>query len=84
LVGAPSGVTLSPENISVGSSPTTQTLTISVNQGVNPGTYNLKVRAESVSLRKEADLALTVTAPSPNPPDLPKRGGGGNTILTSP
>jgi hypothetical protein len=63
LVGAPSGVTLSPTSVSVtGSSPVTRNLTVSVGSGVAPGTYNLQVRATSGSLTKTAGLSLTVTA----------------------
>jgi len=65
LVGAPSGVTLSPANVTVsGSSPVNQTLTVNVGSGVAPGTYNLQVRATSGSLTKTASLSLTVTAPA--------------------
>jgi hypothetical protein len=63
LVGAPSGVTLSPTSVSVtGSSPVTRDLTVSVAASVAPGTYNLQVRATSGSLTKTANLSLTVTA----------------------
>jgi hypothetical protein len=63
LVGAPSGVTLSPTSVTVsGSSPVNQTLTVSVAGNVAPGTYNLQVRATSGSLTKTANLTLTVTA----------------------
>jgi hypothetical protein len=90
LVGAPSGVTLSPTSVSVtGSSPVTQDLTVSVGSGVAPGTYNLQVRATSGSLTKTANLSLTVT------PGQPLNGvtygnglfvavGDDGTILTSP
>jgi hypothetical protein len=45
LVGAPSGVTLSPTSVNVtGSNPVTQNLTVSVGSGVATGTYNLQVR----------------------------------------
>jgi hypothetical protein len=65
LVGAPSGVTLSPANVTVsGSSPVNQTLTVNVGSGVAPGTYNLQVRATSGSLTKTASLSLTVTVPA--------------------
>jgi uncharacterized membrane protein len=65
LVGAPSGVTLSPTSVSVtGSGPVSQDLTVSVAASVAPGTYNLQVRATSGSLTKTANLSLTVTAPS--------------------
>ena len=74
LVGAPSGVTLSPTSVSViGSSPVTQNLTLSVGSGVATGTYNLQVRATSGSLTKTANLSLTVSAPG---------GGGAGTTWT--
>jgi hypothetical protein len=45
LVGAPSGVTLSPTSVSVtGSNAVSQNLTLSVGSGVAPGTYNLQVQ----------------------------------------
>ena len=56
------GITLSPTSVSVtGSSPVTQPLTLSVAASVDPGTYNLQVRATSESLTKTANLTLTVT-----------------------
>ncbi|GGM92435.1 hypothetical protein GCM10007092_01870 [Thermus composti] len=55
------GITLSPTSLTVnGSSPVSQNLTISVASSVAAGTYNLKVRATSGSLTKEANLTLTV------------------------
>jgi hypothetical protein len=73
LVGAPSGVTLSPTSVSVaGSGPVTRNLTVSVGSGVATGTYNLQVRATSGSLTKTAGLSLTVTA----------SGGGGSSTIT--
>ena len=48
VVGAPSGVTLSPTSVSVtGSGPVTLNLTLSVGSGVATGTYSLQVRATS-------------------------------------
>jgi uncharacterized membrane protein len=65
LVGAPSGVSLSPTSLNVsGPSPVNQTLTLSVGSSVTPGTYNLKVRATAGSLAREADLPLTVSPSS--------------------
>jgi hypothetical protein len=62
---APNGITLSPTSVTVsGSSPVTQTLTLSVGTGVATGTYNLRVKATSGSLTKTADLSLEVTAGS--------------------
>jgi len=56
------GITLSPTSVSVtGSSPVSQPLTLSVAASVDPGTYNLQVRATSESLTKTANLTLTVT-----------------------
>jgi hypothetical protein len=89
LVGAPSGVTLSPTSVSVtGSNAVSQNLTLSVGSGVAPGTYNLQVRATSGSLTKTANLSLTVTtAPdftlSLNPTSLSVQPGqSGTTTLT--
>jgi hypothetical protein len=68
------GITLSPTSVSVtGPSPVTQDLTLSVDSGVAPGTYNLQVRATSGSLTKTANLSLTVSAPG---------GGGAGTTWT--
>ncbi|WP_117237724.1 COG1470 family protein [Thermus sediminis] len=65
LVGAPSGITLSPTSVNVtGSSPVIQTLTLTVGSGVAPGTYNLQVRASLGSLSKTANLVLNVTTPT--------------------
>lgn len=70
LVGAPSGVSLSPTSLSVtGTNPVTQALTLSVAGTTPTGAYSLKVRAASGSLTKETSLNLTVTAPPP-PPDF--------------
>ena len=63
LVGAPSGVTLSPTSLNVrGTRPATQSLTVRVAGSVATGTYNLQVRATSGSLTKTANLRLTVSA----------------------
>jgi hypothetical protein len=63
LVGAPSGVILSPTSVNVtGSSSVSQNLTVSVGSGVATGTYSLQVQATSGSLTKTANLSLTVTA----------------------
>ncbi len=67
LVGAPSGVELSPTSLTVSSGPISQTLTLSVGTNVAPGNYALRLRASSGSLVKEADLALTVGAPPSSP-----------------
>jgi hypothetical protein len=73
LVGAPSGVTLSPTIVNVtGSNAVSQNLTVSVGSGVATGTYSLKVRGTSGSLTQEADLTLTVSTP----------GGGGYPDFT--
>jgi hypothetical protein len=89
LVGAPSGVTLSPTSVDVtGSSPVSQDLTVNVAASVAPGTYNLQVRATNGSLTKTANLGLTVTAApdftiSLNPTSLSvQQGGSGTTQLT--
>ncbi|MCS6867201.1 hypothetical protein [Thermus sp.] len=61
LVGAPTGVTLSPTGLQVtGSSPVTQALALAVAESVDPGAYSLKVRATSGNISREADLSLTV------------------------
>ncbi|WP_081914579.1 PKD domain-containing protein [Thermus amyloliquefaciens] len=65
LVGAPSGVNLSPGSLPVsGSSPVSQILSLSVGSAVPTGTYPLKVRATGGGLTREADLTLTVTPPT--------------------
>jgi hypothetical protein len=70
LVGAPSGVTLSPTSVSVtGSDPVTPNLTVSVDSGVATGTYNLQVKATGGGITRTAALSLTVSAPG---------GGGGS------
>ena len=59
-----SGITLSPTSVDVtGSSPVSQALTLSVAASVDPGTYNLQVRATSGSLTRQADLRLRVSRP---------------------
>jgi hypothetical protein len=63
LVGAPNGVGLSPTSLAVSTGPVSQTLTLSVGSNVAPGNYALRLRASSGNLVKEADLALTVSAP---------------------
>ena len=64
LVGAPSGVTLSPTSVNVtGSDPVIVNLTVSVDSGVAPGTYNLQVRFTGGGTTRTAALRLTVTAP---------------------
>jgi hypothetical protein len=65
LVGAPSGVTLSPSSVSVtGSGPVTQTLTVDVDSTVNAGDYDLQIKATSGNLNKTAPLSLKVTGPT--------------------
>ncbi|BCZ90415.1 choice-of-anchor U domain-containing protein [Thermus thermophilus] len=67
--GVPQGLSLSPQSVQVtGSSPVTQPLTISASSSTPTGTYRIKVRGTAGSLTKEADLTVTVSAPS---------GGGG-------
>jgi hypothetical protein len=74
-----SGISLSPTSVNVaGSSPLTQTLTVSVGSGVAPGTYILQVRATSGSLTKTANLSLTVTASGGG-----GGGGGGSGVGTT-
>ena len=64
LVGAPSGVTLSPTSVNViGSNTVILDLTISVDRGVAPGTYNLQVKVTGEGITRTAALSLTVTAP---------------------
>ena len=62
LVGAPSGVSLSLTRIT-GSNPVILDLTISVDRGVAPGTYNLQVKVTGEGITRTAALSLTVTAP---------------------
>nr|WP_279232422.1 M66 family metalloprotease [Thermus neutrinimicus] len=62
---APSGITLSPNGLSVtGNGPVTQALTLSVDSSVATGTYPLRVKATAGNLSKTANLSLTVTAAS--------------------
>lgn len=65
LMGAPSGVSLSPTSLQVtGTAPVNQTLTLTVAPSVAPGTYTLQVKATSGSLGAQAALTLVVPAPS--------------------
>ncbi|WP_281167122.1 M66 family metalloprotease [Thermus islandicus] len=64
LAGAPQGVSLSPQSVQVPGGPVTQDLTVSVGQGVAPGTYQVRVRGSAGNLTREAGLTLTVSAPS--------------------
>ena len=65
LVGAPTGVTLSPTSVNVtGSGSVNQTLTVSVGSSVATGTYSLQVQAASGSLTKTAPLTLEVRTSS--------------------
>ncbi len=81
LVGAPDGVSLSPQSVTVsGSSPQTFALAVGVGAGVPPGAYDLRVRGTSGSLAREAGLALRVVEPgyalslSPASPRAPQGG----------
>jgi hypothetical protein len=66
LAGAPGGVTLSPASVAVsGSGPVAQALTLSVDEGVAPGTYPLQVRGAAGGHVQEVSLSLTVTAAPP-------------------
>jgi uncharacterized membrane protein len=60
LVGAPPGVSLSPTSVNV-TVPVSLPLTINVDGSASTGTYNLRVRAQSGSIVREAILVLTVT-----------------------
>jgi uncharacterized membrane protein len=63
LVGAPSGVTLTPNSLSVtGADPISQTLTLSVGEGVAPGTYELRPRLQGGSTTRELPFTLEVRA----------------------
>jgi hypothetical protein len=82
-------ITLSPTSFTVStSSPTNQTLTVNVASSVATGSYNLKVKAVSGSLNKEANLSLTVSAAPDfsialSPTSLTvQQGSSGNTTLT--
>jgi len=58
---APQGITLSPNSVNVtGANPVTQTLTLTVGQGVAPGSYALRVKATAGSILRTADLTLQV------------------------
>ena len=60
LLDAPSGVSLqSPSTVNL-SGPFSGTLTLSVGSGVSPGTYTLRLRAESGSNSQEKPFALVV------------------------
>ncbi|WP_353301077.1 choice-of-anchor U domain-containing protein [Thermus thermophilus] len=61
----PQGLSLSPTSVQVtGPSPVSQALTISASSSTPTGTYRIKVRGTAGSLTKEADLTVTVSAPS--------------------
>ena len=60
----PSGLTLSPTSLSVtGPNPVNQGLTVAADQGVQPGTYALRVKGTSGSLTRTANLGLAVRKP---------------------
>jgi hypothetical protein len=89
LVGAPSGVTLSPSSVDVpGGGSVTRSLTLAVDPTVDPGTYGFQVKATGGGLTKTANLSLTVTAApdftiSLNPESLTvQQGSSGTTTLT--
>jgi hypothetical protein len=89
LVGAPSGVTLSPSSVDVpAGGSVTRSLTLAVDPTVDPGTYGLQVKATGGGLTKTANLSLTVTAApnfsiSLNPESLTvQQGSSGTTTLT--
>ncbi|BCZ90314.1 hypothetical protein [Thermus thermophilus] len=64
----PQGLNLSPQSVQVaGPSPVTQALTLTASSTTPTGTYRIKVRGVSGSLTREADLAVTVSAPPPSP-----------------
>lgn len=63
--GVPQGLSFSPASVNViGSGPVNQALTISASSSTPTGTYRIKVRGTAGSLTKEADLTVTVSAPS--------------------
>ncbi len=64
LQGAPSGVTLSPDRLDVGSSPSTHTLTLQTQATTPPGTYPLTLIATSGSLTRTESFQLVVSQPS--------------------
>lgn len=65
LVGAPSGVSLSPTSLQVtGSGPVSQTLVLQVASSVSPGSYVLRLKGTSGSATAQATLTLTVPAPT--------------------
>lgn len=65
LVGAPTGVTLSPTSVNVsGPGPVTETLTIDVANTVDAGAYDLQVQATSGNGSRSSALNLAVTGPT--------------------
>jgi hypothetical protein len=60
LVNPPPGVSLPPTSVNV-TVPLSLSLTINVANNASPDTYNLRVRAQSGSIVREAILVLTVT-----------------------
>ena len=60
--GAPSGVSFSLTR-KTESNPMILDLTISVDSGVAPGTYNIQIKATGEGITRTAALSLTVTAP---------------------
>lgn len=65
LLGAPSGVSLSPASVSVsGSGPVNQPVTLSVAPGTAAGNYTLTLQASKDSIKASTALVLTVPQPS--------------------
>ena len=62
LVNPPAGVSLPPTSVNV-TVPLSLSLTINVASSASTGTYNLRVRAQSGSIVREAILVLTVVTP---------------------
>jgi uncharacterized membrane protein len=58
-VSPPAGVSLPPTSVNV-TVPLSLPLTINVDSSASPDTYNLRVRAQSGSIVREAILVLTV------------------------
>ncbi|WP_236630084.1 endo alpha-1,4 polygalactosaminidase [Thermus thermamylovorans] len=68
LVGAPTGVSLSPDSLQVtGANPVIQNLAVSVAPSVDPGSYPLSLRVQGGGIAKAASFRLSVVSSSPSP-----------------
>ncbi|WP_243027855.1 hypothetical protein [Thermus albus] len=86
LVGAPSGVTLTPDSVAV-NGPTQVVLALKVETGVAPGSYTLTVKAEGGGATATASLVLTVSQPdftfSLSPTSMTLTQGASTTLVAS-